>query len=352
MLATNIWQDTLATLGEFGLIDRFSQAFLQHLPAGVVGIGDDAAALPWHEEKRLLVTTDMLVEDVHFLRDKITARDLGYKALAVNLSDIAAMGGRPRSAFLSLAAPGDVAVQWFDDFFAGFAELGEATGTRLLGGDLTKSPAGLIINVQVLGEAAAPHIKYRSTAQVGDLVCVTGYLGDSGGGLRLLLEDRPLDDEDARYLWRQHNRPRPHLAEGEWLSRQSGVHAMMDVSDGIDSDLHRIMEQSRCGAMVELEQLPVSDPLRRAARRYGWPLTEIAASDGEDYCLLLTVEADFFATIAQQFEQQFQRPLFRIGQIAPAQTGLAYYRDGQPVKLGKRGFDHFKQQNEQLVDDR
>ncbi len=233
----------LSAIGEFGFIHRISPPFLKNLPNAVVGIGDDCAVLPWKENESLLVTTDMLIEDIHFIRSKISPRDLGYKSLAVNLSDIAAMGGTPESAYLSLGIPKYFDVEWMDDFYTGLHELAESERVHLLGGDTTKSPTHLVINITVLGKANPRLIKYRSTAKQDDIICVTDFLGDSGGGLKCLLENKLFGD-DVMYLIQRHHRPRAHIAEGIWLAMQEGVHAMMDVSDGIDSDLHRIMERS------------------------------------------------------------------------------------------------------------
>lgn len=330
----------LSDIGEFGFIRRFSPAFLKGLPPGVTGIGDDCAVLPWTKGRLLLVTTDLLVEDVHFLKARIGARDLGYKSLAVNLSDIAAMGGRPLSAFLSIGLPRDMDVPWLDDFFCGFASLARSAQVRLLGGDTTGSPGPLVINVGLLGQARPDLVRYRSGAEEGDQVCVTGFLGDSGAGLRVLLEDRPLG-RDERHLVRCHNRPRAHLAEGAWLAAHAGVTAMMDVSDGIDSDVRRIMERSRCGAAVDLENLPLSAPLERTANQYGWDAIELAAAGGEDYCLLATIRPDRFALISAAFRRRFRRPLFKIGTITRPKAGLTYELNGRPAVLRWRGFDHF-----------
>jgi thiamine-monophosphate kinase len=331
----------LSTIGEFGLIRRFSARFLMNVEPGTVGIGDDCAVLPWTGRTRLLVTTDMLIEGTHFLRGTIPARDLGYKSLAVNLSDIAAMGGTPRAAFLSLGIPGHVKVEWLDAFFGGFRALAGKTGVSLLGGDTTKSSGPLVINLALLGEARAERIKYRSGAAAGDFICVTGFLGDSGGGLLALLEHRSRRAEET-ILIRRHNRPRPHLEEGAWLAGKSGVSAMMDVSDGIDSDLRRIMERSRCGARIKLETLPVSGEMRRAAKRHGWDPLELAAAGGEDYCLIVTLRPESASRIGAGFKRKFGRPLARIGTIEPSRHGLRYVLNGKPASLARRGFDHFK----------
>jgi thiamine-monophosphate kinase len=330
----------IADLGEFAFIDRISPPFTQKLPPYLTGIGDDCAVLPLQNEQCLLVTTDMLIEDSHFLRSEISPYDLGYKSLAVNLSDIAAMGGIPKSAYLSLGIPSEIEVSWMDQFYDGLYNLAREFDVQLLGGDTTRSGKHLIINFAVLGVADKPSIKYRSNAQEGDILCLTGYIGDSGGGLRILL-DKLERNEIHQYLVIQHHRPRPHVEEGIWLAHQAGVHAMIDVSDGIDSDLKRIMERSECGVEVYLEQLPISEQLRRAAQLNGWNAPEMAATGGEDYCLLASVEKKAYSHIAEGFKGKFNRPLFKFGSIISAHHNLKYLNHGRPVILGKHGFDHF-----------
>jgi thiamine-monophosphate kinase len=345
----------ISELGEFAFIRRFAPQFADLLPEGAIGIGDDCAVLPGArpDDPLSLLTTDMLVEDIHFLRARIPPADLGYKSLAVNLSDIAAMGGDPGSAYLSLAIPGDIDVEWLDAFFAGMRELADQTHVPLLGGDTTRSPDRLVINIAVLGQVTRERLKTRSAAQPGDIICVTGDLGDSGGGLRVLLEEGAggewggagVQDQaaaDERQLVAQHHRPRPHLAEGAWLSRRPEVRAMIDVSDGIDSDLERIMESSGCGARVELDRLPCSEALRRVAAGHGWNAAELAATGGEDYCLLLSVAPEGIAELTAEFDGRFGRPLARIGEIMPAETGLSYTEAGRSARRARRGFDHFR----------
>jgi thiamine-monophosphate kinase len=331
----------LAGLGEFGFIARMARPFLKGLPPETRGIGDDCAVLPWNKRERLLVTTDMLIEDRHFIRKRVTAADLGYKALAVNLSDIAAMGGRPKWALLSVGIPAEIGLDWLDGFFRGWREAAKPSGVRLVGGDTTKSPGGIIINVVVIGLVRAGREKLRSTARVGEVVAVTGTLGDSGGGLKILLGGGAKNRDEAR-LVRAHHRPRPHLEEGKWLGARSGARAMMDVSDGIDSDLRWIMEQSIVGADIDLDKLPISPELGRVALSRGFDAIETAAAGGEDYCLLVTVAPENFDKISAAFERRFGRPLTAIGTIRPKSAGLRYFRRGRRTLLRSRGFDHFK----------
>jgi len=334
----------LTDIGEFGFIAHFSPEFLSGLPKNIKGIGDDCAVIPWKGRQRLLVTTDLLVEGVHFLKEKIPAENLGYKALAVNLSDIAAMGGRPLYAFLSLAIPPETEVHYLDEFFKGWQKLAQKTDVMLLGGDTTRTVEKMVINVVILGEAEEKFIKYRAAAKPGDIIAVTGQLGDSEGGLRLILASQaePPSGTAEKYLLKRHYCPRPHLEEGYFLAHQSAVRAMMDVSDGIDSDLRRIMEQSGCGVEVYLEKLPVSSALNKCSQKYGWNLMEIAAAGGEDYCLLITVNPKKFSELAQKYLKRFKRPLSPIGSITDKKGDFIYLKNGRVVNFKKSGFDHFK----------
>ena len=329
----------IGELGEFNMIRRILPRF--PAPSGAIkGIGDDCAVLPGAPGRVQLVTTDLLVERVHFLLDRITPEELGHKALAVNASDIAAMGGQPTAAFLSIGLPPTIEVEWIDRLFAGIEALSRQIRCPLLGGDTTRSMTDMVINFAVLGDAAENEIKLRSTARPGDVVAVTGFLGDSGAGLRLLLERHRTDRPDCDYLVRAHHAPMPHLAEGGWLARRMGVHAMMDVSDGIDSDIHRIMEQSGVGAGIELEQLPLSAPMRNVCHAHGWDALELAATGGEDYCLLCTVEGAAYEAVSLDFVRTFGKPLHAIGTIR-SEPGLRYTRGGRPARLAGHGFDHF-----------
>ncbi len=341
----------LSQLGEFGLIRRLA-TFLHDQPAqpgeGVVGIGDDCAVIPIDRRESLLVTTDLLVEDVHFQLARISPQDLGYKSLAVNLSDIAAMGGSPLGAFLSIGLPSSTDVAWVDGLFAGLAQLAAATRCPLLGGDTTRSPQRVVINLAVTGRMETVHVKYRHLAAAGDRLAVTGCLGDSAAGMRILLGDIPCrGDDDMIRLVQRHQRPRPHLDEGRWLARQPGVHAMLDVSDGIASDIVRIMERSRLGARVELDRLPLSASLKRVAAKQHWNASELAAWGGEDYCLLVAVAEDAVAELAVAYRTRFGRALHTIGSLTADETTITWLQDGRPVRLANGGFSHFHERQDQ-----
>jgi thiamine-monophosphate kinase len=330
----------LFNLGEFGLIERIVKQFAVALPPGFTGPGDDCAILPGQGGLSTLVTTDLLIEDVHFLRREISARDLGHKALAVNLSDIAAMGGTPRSFFLSIGFPPDLKVDWVDSFIEGMSELAQEHGVCILGGDTTKSPGPIVVNITVVGDVISSQVKLRSTARPGDIIAVTDFLGDSAAGLKTILE-KTSDSAEQQELRKRHHRPHPQIREGQWLGARSEVHAMMDVSDGLNSDVRHIMDRSHWGARIELSQLPVSPELMKLANDLGWDVHDLAAAGGEDYCLLCTVDSVHFADCARDFQRQFVKPLHRVGEITDRTNMLEYLENGHATKFSPRGFEHF-----------
>ncbi len=282
----------LKRLGEFGLVRRISDGI--ELPGGVAGIGDDCAVLPQKDGLSTLVSTDMLIEGVHFLTGA-APYDLGWKSAAVNLSDIAAMGGTPTGTFLAFALPPGVDTEWTDMFINGYKDVSRQFGVPLLGGDTCSSPDRLSICVTVTGECPSGTEVRRSGAGAGELVCVTGTLGDSAAGLRLLMEEkRP--DAAASTLVRKHSRPQPRIPEGIGL-RQAGVSAMMDISDGLASDLRHILEASGVGARIRVADIPVSEELRKVCGKYGWDPVRLALEGGEDYELLFTVKAEVEAEL-------------------------------------------------------
>ena len=314
---------TLKDLGEFGLIARIRERFTA--PEGVTGIGDDCAVLPQRDGRDTLVSTDMLVEGTHFLRDDITPYQLGWKSAAVNLSDIAAMGGKPTGTFLSLALPAGLESAWAEDFLRGYAELSERFGTPLLGGDTTASPDRICINVTVLGVCLSGCARTRSGARPGDLVCVTGTLGDSAAGLKAILAGVERD-ADVQALVDRHYLPMPRVTEGLRLAAIAGVHAMMDISDGIGSDLRHILEASGAGAEIDIRKLPLSPALRRVCARPGWDAVELAVCGGEDYELLFTMDPEVSSDV----------PHTVIGRIT---EGSRLVWSG--AERDFRGFDHF-----------
>ncbi len=330
----------ITEIGEFEFIKRIAQKF-KVLPENLIGIGDDCAVIECDKDNCMLVTTDMLIEDVHFIKNKISAFDLGKKAVAVNISDIAAMGGKPHSAFISLGIPPETNVEWLDTFYNGMANILENYNLFLLGGDTTKSHEKLVINIGIIGYVEKRFLKLRSGARIGDAICVTGYLGDSGAGLKLLIQDKESYDPDETYLIERHNCPNPHVTEGVWLAQYAEVNSMMDISDGIDSDIKRIMEMSSCGAEIYLDKLPLSQSFVKICEKYGWDKYELAATGGEDYCLLVTINSENYDIIANEFQKKFSNPLTKIGKVLDSKSSFSYYLNNKKINLKSIGYDHF-----------
>lgn len=310
---------------EFGFIEQIRQLFAPLPDQGFEGIGDDCAVLPLAGGEALVFTADLLTEGVHFLRHATTARELGGKSLAVNLSDVAAMGVRPVATMLSIALPHDATQQWALEFMEGYRELSECFGTPLVGGDTTRSESGITINVTAIGRGALSHLKRRRDARPGDTIFVAGELGASGAGLREILAGR-FDTPLAAV----HRNPKPQVAEGIWFGEHPEVHAMMDLSDGLASDLGHILELSHAGAEIDLEHIPVAA---------GADL-KTAACGGEDYKLLLTADAASSERLAAEFRARFGTPLYPIGRITRGE-GLIWLRNGRPEVLDWRGFEHY-----------
>lgn len=288
---------SLDKIGEFGLIEDISRGVI--VPDGVLGIGDDCAVIPQSSGLESLVSTDMLIEGTHFLMDDISPYNLGWKSAAVNISDIAAMGGECVGSFLSFALPKGIRKEWIDEFLRGYKELSARFNCPLLGGDTTSSHDRLCICVTVLGQSAQGKSLKRSSAQKGDLICVTGTLGDSACGLRLILEGCERD-KDAKMLIDRHYLPLPRIEEGKLIS-EAGAHAMMDISDGIGSDLRHILKSSGVGAEIDIEYLPLSDMMIDKCSQFGWDPVELAVSGGEDYELLFTISEEDAGRLSTEY---------------------------------------------------
>ena len=339
---------SLGGLGERELIRRIrrSAAASSASPGVEVGIGDDTAVLAVPPGHKLLATTDLLIENVHFRRTSAAPADIGWKALAVNLSDIAAMGGIPRWALVALAVPADTDVEAVDAFYAGMAEAAEPHGVTVVGGDTSASPGGWTVNVTLLGiHPGEPRL--RSHARAGDAVAVTGSLGVSAAGLHALeigldrARDAGLAAARLGEITRAHLRPRARVAEGRWLGQAPGVHAMMDCSDGLATDLGHICRESGVGARVRLERVPVAPAAREAARALGADAREWAVSGGEDYELLLTCDPAEADHLIAGLVEATGTPLTVIGRIEGAAGEIVFVdADGAPVAV-RGGFEHF-----------
>jgi len=296
----------VSQIGEFGLIDRLGR--FQNLTARVIkGIGDDAAVLRYHVQRHQLLTTDMLVEGVHFLRS-MPAEKIGRKALACSLSDIAAMGGVPTIAVVSLGIPKDLTVRYIDKMYAGMLRLARVFGVSLAGGD-TVCSAKITINVALLGEVERTRLVCRDGARIGDEIFVSGPLG---GSLK-----------SGRHLTFT-----PRIREARFLVGHFKPTAMMDISDGLAGDLGHILKASGVGAVLMMNAIPVN---------HGVTLRQ-ALTDGEDYELLFTLAKP----VARRLQSRFPNKFFAIGEIVSKKDGLRLMDNvGKSQPLNLRSFAHF-----------
>jgi len=325
----------LKQLGEFGLIDTI-RARVGAMPGVHRGIGDDAAELEIPAGHHLLTSTDLLLEAVHFDFTWTSPHDLGRKTVAVNLSDIAAMGGTPRFLYVGLACPSDTEVAVLDAFVAGVLAEADAFGVVLVGGDTCRSPGPWIISVTIEGTAPAGVAVGRDGARPGDVVLVSGTLGDSA--LALALWQRGESPEP--YLAARHCRPTPRVALGRELAAGGLATAMIDLSDGLASDLEHILQASGVGAEVQAGALPLSPAFREQLARQP-ELLDLALGGGEDYELLCTVAPGRVAE-ALALAGRVEVPLTEVGMVTKADAGLALRTANGDIRpLRVRGYDHF-----------
>ena len=322
----------VSELGEFGLIELLSGIVSkginpQHI---VAGIGDDAAV--WQSNgSTMLATTDTLVQGVHFTFN-IPWKDLGWKAMAVNLSDIAAIGGIPQYALISLSLPGDTEVDNVTRLYHGIAEASGQFQTAVIGGNMSSAPL-VIITLTVLGQALAEGILARSAAAPGDLIAVTGYLGSSAAGLRMLIERLEFEEETTAFLRNAHLRPQPRISEGQTLVRE-GVRAAIDISDGLIADLGHLCEASGLGALIKADQVPVHPLVQAAFPEEALPL---ALSGGEDYELLFTAKEKVIRSLISSAVF----PISVIGTVTREEGISLPDKEGRPFTIDKEGWDHF-----------
>jgi len=333
---------SMEQIGEFGFIKKISRGCLIRPENVLKAIGDDAAAFISDQREVSLLTTDLLVERVHFLRNTTSAYNLGYKALAINLSDIAAMGGTARDAFISIGIPSDCPIVYLEELYNGIKTLAAEFDVNILGGDTTRSKTDLIINVCLTGSVPENEILYRNSAQRGDIIVSTGFLGDSRAGLYLIANGISTDTEEYKHLFKAHILPKPYLREGRFLAGQTGVHAAIDVSDGLSSDIGHIAKESNVGICLFAEKIPVSKNLKSFCDRFGFDPVEFALAGGDDYTLIFTVSPEKMETIIENYSKIFEQPLFPIGEItAPGRMELIE-SGGRVKNLTPSGWDHFK----------
>ncbi|MDP3880412.1 MAG: thiamine-phosphate kinase [Dehalococcoidales bacterium] len=332
----------VSEIGEFGLIDQLAemayaardekQKAWQQL---ILGIGDDAAA--WSGDSSIqLVTVDSLIQGVHFTLDIVSWEDLGWRALAANLSDIAAMGGLPRYALVSLALPGTTEVADVTALYRGMLGLAGQFGVAIAGGNISYAPL-VVLDITVLGSNGSRErgILTRSAAKPGDKVAFTGYPGAAAAGLEMLTKDLKFDAEAAISLKRAFQRPYPRVVEGQVLVDQ-GVKTAIDISDGLIGDLGHICQASQVGARIEVERVPILPEVRK---NFGERALELTLSGGEAYELLFTASAEVISKV----QAAVTCPVTIIGEITAEQKGKVVLVDarGNTLDLARTGWEHF-----------
>ena len=307
----------------------------------VLGIGDDAAAWRPSRSNLSVITTDALVDGVHFLRERMTAGAAGERAMAANLSDIAAMGARPRLATVALGLPHDVGEAWVLEAYRAMAALCARHGATIAGGDIVRAPA-VVFSITVVGEVSPSRMKTRAGGRPGDVVAVTGPLGASRAGLELMLRPElagALAEDEIAFARSAFERPRPLVREGAWLAASRYVHAMMDVSDGLSTDAVRLARASGCGLV--LDDVPVHLAALGVAEALDFDPRAFARDAGEDFALLVAVAPRAFGYLSTRFAGRFGAPLLAVGTL-DARPEMRERVMGEERDLVSAGFDHLR----------
>lgn len=334
----------IASLGEFGLIQRLSLPNTK-LPETIKSIGDDCAVIQSSDET--LVTTDFLLEDIHFDLSYTPLKHLGYKAVVVNLSDVYAMNGRPKHITVSIAISNRFSVEALEEFYAGIYLACEHYGVDVIGGDTTSSTKGMVISITAIGSAKKDKIVYRNGAKVGDLICVTGNLGAAFLGLQILIREKqvyledpnmkPEINEENSYLIQRILKPEAQKRTIEFFEKENILPtSMIDISDGLSSELMHICTQSNVGAVIEEKMIPVDQTAYDNAMKFNFDPTTIALSGGEDYELLFTISPKDFDKISQN------STITVLGEIKPKEEGIKLQsRSGNLFDMKAQGWVSF-----------
>ena len=338
---------SIKTLSEREIISRIL-GMTENIPNPgndiVKGIGDDCAVLRKSEDKVWLVTTDTLIERVHFDLRWHPPFQLGRKSAAVNLSDIAAMGGTPVAALLSIGVI-KPEQPWLEDFLKGFIACLKEHGAFLVGGDTVKSEEGVVISVTAIGETFENQVIYRSGAQVGDMLWISGKVGEATAGLSLCkhqAETHQQIPDEWQPLMKQHLDPEPQTLLGRHLAASGFVNAMMDISDGLATDVAHMSAASKVGAEIIEEYLPKSASLEAAAGFLNIPLRDLMLRGGEDYQLLFSAPVKHERELRQVASGKTEKEIYPIGRIVEGKGVYLVERGGGRREIGYQGYDHFR----------
>ena len=333
---------TLGDIGEFGLIDRIANLFDRDDSEIIIGIGDDAAAISRGDGILSLATSDMLLEGVHFDLAYTSPDQLGEKALAVNVSDIAAMGGSPRFFLLSIALPKNTELDFIDKFSKGASLAAKRFGITLIGGDTVASDDKILISITLIGEVPEREVLSRKGAKSGDQIFVTGTIGDSAAGLALLKKGINMDNNPPEYgeLIKKHLLPSPRVKLARYISKNHLATSMIDISDGLLKDLGHICESSHVQGRVWLDRIPLSEGYIKAAKEFNFGINP-ALAGGEDYELIFTIPIEKVEEL-DKLENFFDCTFTHVGEICPGNGILLYDNENNIVDTAISGYDHFR----------
>ena len=326
-------EETVKDVGEFGLIDRIAKDLIYRPELVVIGSGDDGAVYRVPAGYDQVISTDTMVEGIHFIKKTMRPSDVGYKLCASNFSDMAAMGADVIGFVISAALPEDLPVSWVESLYEGIHACCSSYRVNLLGGDVTGSPGGVILTGTVVGMVPKGRAVLRSGARAGDLVFATETLGDSAAGLSALLAGL---SEEYPSLCERHQRPRPQIRLGSAL-REAGATSLNDVSDGLSSEINEIAKASQVEIELFREKIPISAEAAKLGAYLAKDPVDWALTGGEDYELIGTISEENFRKLDPSL------PISVIGQVVKAGGGCVYLSDrGKRKKLAAKGYDHFK----------
>jgi len=330
-------------IGEFSLIQRLVSHLGSIKKDVVVGIGDDVAVIKTSPDHYLLATCDVLVEGVHFLSQFMTPDQIGQKAVAVNISDVAAMGGVPQHLLASLVLPKNTPLSFVDGLYNGIEKQCQQYNIDVIGGNIARGKQ-IVINIFLLGKVQPKKLLLRSSAHPNDKVLVTGYLGDSAAGLKLLQNNKfKVTPKQKKQLLTRHVTPIPRLKESAIIADLGQAISMIDISDGLSSDIGHICDQSNVGVRLWADKLPISPATKKVAKLINQPPWKLAFKGGEDYELCFTIPAEKAESAKAAVSQKTKTPVTIIGEILPLNQGKwIVLKNNHQLPLQSKSWDHFK----------
>lgn len=349
-------QTQITKIGEFGLIEKIKEIVCIRIEDDEIqknlikGISDDTAVYKPSPDKLQLLTTDAMVEGVHFDLTFTSMQHLGWKSIVSNVSDIAAMGGVPRYAVITLCLPQKISIEMVEDFYRGVVQACKKYSCLVVGGDTTSAMGNTVISISLTGEVDSEKIVYRSGATVGDLICVTGHLGASHAGLKILLSEKNkyLNDiknfksnlEQYKTVLEKYLMPKPRLDISRILTENIKVNSMIDISDGLASEVHHLCNNSGVGADIWEHNIPVDSNSQRVAAEFSENIIDYALYGGEEYELLFTLTDSEFEKL-----EKLTSDVTILGRIIEKSKGInLIHENGEPEVLGAFGWDHFKKE--------